>query len=342
MADQLTEEQIAEFKEAFSLFDKDGDGTITTKELGTVMRSLGQNPTEAELQDMINEVDADGNGSIDFPEFLSLTARKMKDTDTEEELIDAFRVFDLDGSGFITADALRHVMTNLGEKLTDEEIDEMVREADIGGDDDDDDDDGSVPAPPAPVAPAAVASSEGFSPPARAATDPLQALVLLQSFDGSWVLSEDFAAALVGCAASIDDLAPDSGVEAAFWATALGIAYLEVHLASRQEEWEFVVNKARSWLKRHPELGVRSELVEAAAHARIQTLEAAAANKPAVASAASTPPAASIPAPGSVAAPPPAPRAVAPAPAPRTRAKPSKAPKGQINYDEFVRMMMAK
>lgn len=53
-----------EFKEAFSLFDKDGDGTITTKELGTVMRSLGQNPTEAELQDMINEVDADGENSI--------------------------------------------------------------------------------------------------------------------------------------------------------------------------------------------------------------------------------------------------------------------------------------
>lgn len=54
---------LTEFKEAFSLFDKDGDGTITTKELGTVMRSLGQNPTEAELQDMINEVDADGKPS---------------------------------------------------------------------------------------------------------------------------------------------------------------------------------------------------------------------------------------------------------------------------------------
>ncbi|CAE7835049.1 unnamed protein product [Symbiodinium sp. CCMP2592] len=127
------EEQIAEFKEAFSLFDKDGDGTITTKELGTVMRSLGQNPTEAELQDMINEVDADGNGTIDFPEFLSLMARKMKDTDTEEELIEAFKVFDRDGNGFISAAELRHVMTNLGEKLTDEEVDEMIREADVDG-----------------------------------------------------------------------------------------------------------------------------------------------------------------------------------------------------------------
>uniref|UniRef100_A0A8I3MSQ7 Calmodulin 3 n=1 Tax=Canis lupus familiaris TaxID=9615 RepID=A0A8I3MSQ7_CANLF len=129
MADQLTEEQIAEFKEAFSLFDKDGDGTITTKELGTVMRSLGQNPTEAELQDMINEVDAD-----DFPEFLTMMARKMKDTDSEEEIREAFRVFDKDGNGYISAAELRHVMTNLGEKLTDEEVDEMIREADIDGD----------------------------------------------------------------------------------------------------------------------------------------------------------------------------------------------------------------
>uniref|UniRef100_A0A8W4FIZ3 Calmodulin 3 n=1 Tax=Sus scrofa TaxID=9823 RepID=A0A8W4FIZ3_PIG len=120
--------------EAFSLFDKDGDGTITTKELGTVMRSLGQNPTEAELQDMINEVDADGNGTIDFPEFLTMMARKMKDTDSEEEIREAFRVFDKDGNGYISAAELRHVMTNLGEKLTDEEVDEMIREADIDGD----------------------------------------------------------------------------------------------------------------------------------------------------------------------------------------------------------------
>lgn len=75
-----------------------------------------------------------GNGTIDFPEFLTMMAKKMKDTDSEEELKEAFRVFDKDGNGFISAAELRHVMTNLGEKLTDEEVDEMIREADVDGD----------------------------------------------------------------------------------------------------------------------------------------------------------------------------------------------------------------
>ncbi|KAG1841451.1 calmodulin, partial [Suillus subalutaceus] len=109
-----------EFKEAFALFDIDGDGSITTKELGTVMRSIGQNPTEAELQDMINEVDADGNGTLDFTE--------------EDEIKEAFKVFDEDGNGYINPAELRHVMMNLGEKLTEAEVNEMIREADIDGD----------------------------------------------------------------------------------------------------------------------------------------------------------------------------------------------------------------
>ena len=99
MVDFLTEEQTAEFKEAFTLFDKDGDGTISTKELETVMTSLGQKPTLAELEMMIKEVDVDGNGEIDFGEFLTMMAKKLKETDLEEDIREAFRVFDKQNSG---------------------------------------------------------------------------------------------------------------------------------------------------------------------------------------------------------------------------------------------------
>ena len=67
-------------------------------------------------------------------EFLTMMARKMKDTDSEEEIREAFKVFDRDNNGFISAAELRHVMTSIGEKLTDDEVDEMIREADQDGD----------------------------------------------------------------------------------------------------------------------------------------------------------------------------------------------------------------
>nr|XP_060632377.1 calmodulin-A-like [Anolis sagrei ordinatus] len=130
----FSEEQVSEFKEAFLLFDKDGDGAITSQELGTVMRSLGQNPTEAELQEMIRKLDTDGNGMVDFPEFLNLLARRMKNADSEDEVRKAFQVFDKDGNGYVSAAELRHIMTKLGEKLTDEEVEEMIKEADVDGD----------------------------------------------------------------------------------------------------------------------------------------------------------------------------------------------------------------
>lgn len=79
-----------------------------------MMRSLGQNPTEAELQDMINEVDPDNNGTIDFSKFMKMMEHKMRDADSEEEIMNAFKVFDKDGSGSISAAELRHIMTNLG------------------------------------------------------------------------------------------------------------------------------------------------------------------------------------------------------------------------------------
>ena len=135
MEDQLSEEQISFFKEAFNLFDKDGKGFIKTNELASVLRSLGQNHTEVELQEMISEIDSDGNGSVDFPEFLTMMANKMKENNNnKDEIHEIFKVFDKEGNGFISVAELSHVMTNLGEELTEEEVKEMIKEADVDGD----------------------------------------------------------------------------------------------------------------------------------------------------------------------------------------------------------------
>lgn len=153
----------SEIHEAFQLFDKDGNGTISTKELGMAMRSLGQNPTEAELMEMINEVDEDGelsgskfkifsksdrtwtdawivnvdhpgSGTVDFPEFLNMMAKKIQCTDSEEEIREAFRVFDKDNQGSISTDEMRFVMRNIPGQMAESEIEEMIQEADQDGD----------------------------------------------------------------------------------------------------------------------------------------------------------------------------------------------------------------
>ncbi|GBG86742.1 hypothetical protein CBR_g41807 [Chara braunii] len=130
MAHEMTEDQISEVKEAFNAFDKDGDGRITTKELGRVLRQIGYSPTDHELQDMINDLDADANGTVEFGEFLNLMSKKMKDLESEEdELKEAFMVFDKDQNGFISSQELMYVMMNLGEKLSKEEAEEMIKEA---------------------------------------------------------------------------------------------------------------------------------------------------------------------------------------------------------------------
>ncbi|EFC43878.1 predicted protein [Naegleria gruberi] len=134
MVDRLTDEQIQEYKEAFSLFDSDSDGTIVTKELGTVMRALGLNPSQGELDDMIKQVDSNNNGTIDFKEFLVLMQKKMTDNDSEDEIKEAFKVFDRDNDGIISAAELRHILTSMGEKFNEEEAEDFIREADTNGD----------------------------------------------------------------------------------------------------------------------------------------------------------------------------------------------------------------
>ncbi|CAO0792951.1 unnamed protein product [Mucor circinelloides] len=134
MSDQLTPEQIQEYREAFQLFDKNGDGSVSATELGVVLRSFGMNPTDAELQDMVSDVDADGNGHIDFEEFLNLVKDLKSGGKDTDDLREAFKVFDADGNGVIDRSELRKVMSSLNENLTEEELDAMIKEADANGD----------------------------------------------------------------------------------------------------------------------------------------------------------------------------------------------------------------
>merc|ERR1712193_528225 len=110
-------EQKQEIKEAFDLFDTDGSGSIDSKELKVAMRALGFEPKKEEIQKMISDVDDDGSGTIEYEEFLK-----------------AFRLFDDDETGKISCKNLKRVAKELGERMTDEELQEMIDEADRDGD----------------------------------------------------------------------------------------------------------------------------------------------------------------------------------------------------------------
>jgi calmodulin len=132
----LTEEEIADLKEAFAMFDINGDGTIELNEIRQVMRKLGQNPTEEELKEMISTVDDNDDKEIDFEEFLVLMKSRCEvdPQDPEKELRDAFAVFDTDGSGSIDRKELKRLMKKLGQALTEAEVDAMMDEVDSNGD----------------------------------------------------------------------------------------------------------------------------------------------------------------------------------------------------------------
>uniref|UniRef100_A0A8C4KYG9 Centrin 1 n=1 Tax=Equus asinus asinus TaxID=83772 RepID=A0A8C4KYG9_EQUAS len=131
---ELTEDQKQEVREAFDLFDANGSGTIDVKELKVAMRALGFEPRKEEMKKMISEVDKEGTGKISFNDFLAVMTQKMAEKDTKEEILKAFRLFDDDETGKISFKNLKRVANELGENLTDEELQEMIDEADRDGD----------------------------------------------------------------------------------------------------------------------------------------------------------------------------------------------------------------
>ena len=133
-------QNLQEWKEAFDAFDVDNDGTVSIKELATVLRSLGLPTTDASIRDICAEYDRDASGSLDFKEFVRLMKKKtgpgerVQFEDGSEELYrEAFRAFDINGDHTISKMELKHVMTNVGENLTDAELELMVCKADVTG-----------------------------------------------------------------------------------------------------------------------------------------------------------------------------------------------------------------
>lgn len=131
---KLTEEQKQEIKEAFDLFDTDGSNKIDAKELKVAMRALGFEPKKEEIRKIINDIDKEGLGTIDYDDFLDIMTVKMMERDPIEEMRKAFKLF-LDGENDkIGLKELRRVAKELGENMTDDELQDMIDEADRDGD----------------------------------------------------------------------------------------------------------------------------------------------------------------------------------------------------------------
>ncbi|XP_050379081.1 probable calcium-binding protein CML13 [Argentina anserina] len=132
MGKHLSDDQVSSMKEAFTLFDTDNDGKIAPSELGILMRSLGGNPTQAQLKSIVSEEKL--TAPFDFNRFLELMSKHMKPEPFDRQLRDAFKVLDKDATGFVSVSELRHILTSIGEKLEPSEFDEWIREVDVGSD----------------------------------------------------------------------------------------------------------------------------------------------------------------------------------------------------------------
>ena len=129
----VSQEQIEEIKEAFNIFDVDSSGSIDYRELKAAMKALGIKVDKAELKKMITDVDEDGSGEIELPEFIQMMTAKMGDSDTREEIEKVFKMFDTSGKGKIEFIDFKRICKELGESMTEDQQQSMFDHADAGG-----------------------------------------------------------------------------------------------------------------------------------------------------------------------------------------------------------------
>ncbi|GBP25031.1 Troponin C, isoform 1 [Eumeta japonica] len=123
-------------RKAFEAFDHEKKGCIGTVMVGTILGMLGHQVTDETLKEIIEEVDEDGSGELEFEEFVTLASRFMVEEDTEamqQELKEAFRLYDKEGNGYITTAVLREILRELDDKISAEELDMMIEEIDSDG-----------------------------------------------------------------------------------------------------------------------------------------------------------------------------------------------------------------
>nr|CDJ98048.1 unnamed protein product [Haemonchus contortus] len=135
--EQLTAEQIEQFRKYFNMFDKENKGYIRATQVGQILRTMGQAFEERDLKQLIKEFDTDGSGEIEFEEFAAMVANFVVNSEDneglEEELREAFRLYDKQGNGYINVSDLRDILRALDENVSEEELDEMIAEIDTDG-----------------------------------------------------------------------------------------------------------------------------------------------------------------------------------------------------------------
>lgn len=127
-SNSMDEESLNQIKETFLLFDQDNDGYITKQELSTLLRALGKNLTDLEINNLITQYEIENN-SIDFDKFI-IIINQITPKDTQNDLLNAYELFDPENNGFIKVNEFKHIMTNLGEKLNTNEIENIIKDLD--------------------------------------------------------------------------------------------------------------------------------------------------------------------------------------------------------------------